>query len=187
MQGRLKEIDVDEGSASFRFNLAFHIAFPNRPGASTLVGLGGRRSRRRQVVQVALRTVSLLALSLALGASLGCGGGTSSDDTAHLQGVVTIDGQPLPAEAQGSITFRNDAGRAITAPIVEGRYDSPQTPRGAVKAYFTISKPTGKTYKSGRTGADVPETVSIVPASASGGLDVEVSADNSDQNFDLAG
>jgi hypothetical protein len=163
------------------------LLFKYRPGASTLVGLGGRRSRRRQVVQVALQTTSLLALSMALGASLGCGGGSSSGDTAHLQGTVTIGGQPLPADAHGSITFRNDAGKAVTAPIVDGSYDSPQTPRGAVKAYFTISTPTGKTYKSERTGAEVPETVSIVPASASGGLDVEVSTDKRDQNFDLAG
>jgi hypothetical protein len=56
-----------------------------------------------------------------------------------------------------------------------------------VKAYFTISKPTGKTYKSERTGAEVAETISIVPASVSGGIDVDVSADNAEQDFDLAG
>jgi hypothetical protein len=143
---------------------------------------------RLQVVLVAIRIVSLIALAMTLSWCAGCGGGgSSSGNTAHLEGTVTIGGQPLPADAEGAITFRSASGSAVTAPIAEGRYDSPATPKGTVKAYFTISKPTGKTYKSERTGADVAETISIVPASVSGGVDVEVSDDNSDQNFDLAG
>jgi hypothetical protein len=139
------------------------------------------------VVLVALRIVSLFALAMTLSWCAGCCGGSSSGNTAHLEGTVTIGGQPLPADAEGAITFRSDSGGAATAPITQGRYDSPATPKGAVKAYFSISKPTGKTYKSERTGAEIEETISIVPASVSGGVDVEVSGDNSDQNFDLAG
>ena len=136
---------------------------------------------------MAFRVFSICALAIALGWCVGCGGGSSSGNTAHLQGAVTIGGQPLPAGAEGAVTFRNASGSAVTAPISAGRYDSPATPKGAVKAFFTISKPTGKTYKSERTGAEITETVSIVPASVSGGVDVEVSTDNADQNFDLAG
>jgi hypothetical protein len=133
-----------------------------------------------------MRFVSLLALTATLGWCTGCGGGSSTGNTAHLQGQVTIGGQPLPAGADGAITFRASAGGAVTVPIAEGKYDSPATPRGAVKAYFSINKPTGKTYKSARTGTDVAETISIVPASVSKGIDVEVSGDKADQNFDLA-
>ncbi|WP_428308106.1 hypothetical protein [Lacipirellula sp.] len=132
-----------------------------------------------------MRLVSLLALTTTLSWCTGCGGGSSTGNTAHLQGQVTIGGQPLPAGADGAITFRTSAG-AVTVPIADGKYDSPATPRGAVKAYFSINKPTGKTYKSARTGTDVAETVSIVPASVSKGIDVEVSSDRADQNFDLA-
>lgn len=142
---------------------------------------------RLQVVPVAIRIASFFALAITLGWCAGCGGGSSSRNTAHLEGTVTIGGQPLPADAEGAITFRSDSGGAATAPIKEGRYDSPATPKGAVKAYFSISKPTGKTYKSERTGAEIVETISIVPASVSSGVDVEVSGDNSEQNFDLAG
>jgi hypothetical protein len=142
---------------------------------------------RLQVVPVAIRIVSFFALAMTLGWCVGCGGGSSSGNTAHLEGTVTLGGQPLPADAEGAITFRSDSGGAATAPIKAGRYDSPATPKGTLKAYFSISKPTGKTYKSERTGADVAETISIVPASVSGGVDVEVSDDNSEQNFDLAG
>lgn len=136
---------------------------------------------------MALRFVSTLALATTLLSCFGCSGGSSSGNTAHLQGTVTLAGQPLPAGAEGAVTFRNASGSAVTAPIAEGRYDSPATPKGSVKAFFTINKPTGKTYKSERTGTEVTETISIVPASVSGGVDVEVSGDNAEQNFDLAG
>lgn len=136
---------------------------------------------------MAFRIVSWFAFAIAFGWCAGCGGGSSSGSTAHLQGAITLAGQPLPAEAEGAITFRSASGSAVTAPIAQGRYDSPATPKGAVKAYFSINKPTGKTYKSERTGADVAETISIVPARVNSGVDVEVSGDNSDQNFDLAG
>ncbi|BBO31187.1 hypothetical protein [Lacipirellula parvula] len=132
-----------------------------------------------------MRFVSLLALIATFCWCTGCGGRSSTGNTAHLQGQVTIGGQPLPAGADGAITFRTTAGGAVTVPIAEGKYDSPATPRGAVKAYFSINKPTGKTYKSARTGTDVAETVSIVPASVSNGVEVEVSGDKADQNFDL--
>ena len=136
---------------------------------------------------MALRLVSTLALATTLLSCFGCGGGSSSGNTAHLQGTVTLAGQPLPAGAEGAVTFRNASGAAATAPIKEGRYDSPATPKGSVKAFFTINKPTGKTYKSERTVTEVAETISIVPASVSNGVDVEVSGDNAEQNFDLAG
>ena len=128
----------------------------------------------------------MVLLALGLATASGCGRGASSTgNTAHLQGEVTLGGQPLPAEAQGAITFRNATGRATTVPIAAGRYDSPATPAGSVKAYFSISKPTGKSYRSQRTGADVAETASIVPAKYGNGLDLEVAEDKSDQNFDL--
>ncbi len=140
-----------------------------------------------QVVLVAIRIVSFFALAITLGWCTGCGGSSSSGNTAHLEGTVTIGGQPLPADAEGAITFRSTSGGAVTAQIENGRYDSPATPKGAAKAYFSISKPTGKTYRSERTGTDVAETINIVPANYSNGIDVEVSADKADQNFDLAG
>ena len=132
------------------------------------------------------RLVSLLALMATFSWCAGCGGSSSAGNTAHLQGQVTIGGQPLPAGSDGAITFRTSAGGAVTVPIAEGKYDSPATPKGAVKAYFSINKPTGKTYKSERTGTEVVEKASIVPASVGNGVEVEVSGDKSDQNFDLA-
>jgi hypothetical protein len=118
---------------------------------------------------------------------MGCDGGGSSN-TAHWQGTVTVDGQPLPGDAAGSITFRpvgSGTARAVTVQIENGKYDSPETPKGNVKAFFNIERPTGETYTSERTGEEVVVTESMVPETSAQGLDIEVTGNNADGNFDL--
>lgn len=76
---------------------------------------------------------------------VGCGGGSA--DTLHLKGKVTLDGAPVPANAQASVTFQpvvGNKGRAVTAVIVNGEYDSPNTPRGPVLAIMSLSIPRAK-------------------------------------------
>lgn len=124
----------------------------------------------------------------ALLVTAGCGSGSTSEDTAHWQGTVTIGGNPLPADAVGSITFRpvgESSAKPVTVQIVDGTYDSPATPRGKVKAYVNVSKPTGRTMHSDRTGQDVPEMESIVPPERSMGIDLDVEGDNSEANIEL--
>jgi hypothetical protein len=75
---------------------------------------------------------------------VGCSGGSS--DTVQLKGKVTLDGEPVPANAQASVTFQPTAGnkgKAVTAAITNSTYDSPNTPRGSVLAIMSISIPTG--------------------------------------------
>jgi hypothetical protein len=109
-------------------------------------------------------------------------------ETAHLAGTVTLGGKPLPGDAQGTIVFKPASAdvTSATAAIVNGQYDSPETPTGAVKVYFNITKPSGRTFKSSRTGETVNEVASIVPASQAAGVDLNIEGDNSSQNFDLA-
>ena len=124
---------------------------------------------------------------MALGWCVGCGGGASSGDTAHLQGAVTIGGQPLPTDVEASILFRptqEAQGKTVSVPVVGGRYDSPETPTGAVKAFFTIQQPTGRVFDNDR-GAPIKEQKSLVPDKYGAGLDLTVSDDNDAQNFEL--
>lgn len=118
---------------------------------------------------------------------VGCGGSGAGGDTAHWQGEVTIDGQPLPAGTQGSITFRPEGAQAkpITVQVVDGKYDSPQTPKGKITAYFDLNKPTGKTFTSERTGEVVEEMESIVPRENLQGVQLEVTEDKTDATIDL--
>lgn len=109
-------------------------------------------------------------------------------NTAHWSGEVTLDGQPLPADASGSITLRTmgpGGGQAVTVQIKDGRYDSPQTPKGTVIAYFDISQPTGRTYFSDRVQKEIQETKSIVPDKHAQGVQVEVSGNDPAANFEL--
>lgn len=117
----------------------------------------------------------------------GCGGGSSSGNTAHLEGTVTLGGQPLPADVEASILFRptqSGQGKTISVPVIDGRYDSPDTPTGAVKAFFTIQQPTGRVFDNDR-GAPIKEQKSLVPDKYGAGLDLTVSDDNDGQNFEL--
>lgn len=119
---------------------------------------------------------------------IGCGN-SSLGNTAHLEGTVTLGGQPLPADAEGAITFRptqSGQGRPVTVTIVDGKYDSPETPKGALKVFVSIVKPTGRMLKSERTGGEYQETASIVSAKYGDGIDLDVAGDKADQNFDLA-
>ena len=118
-----------------------------------------------------------------------CGCGQGGGDTVHLAGKVTLDGKPLPAGARASITFRpNDPKvKAVTMPIVDGKYDSPQTPKGAFKASFEINVPTGKKLMSDRTGEQYDETQNVVPPKYQQGIELNVTDDNLAHDFNLEG
>jgi hypothetical protein len=130
----------------------------------------------------------ILALGLLVCACLGCGGSATSD-TAHWAGKVTLDGEPIPAGAQAAITFQPAAGnksKAITVPIVNGAYDSPMTPRGQVTAIVSLNLPTGKTYKSERTGQDVAELLPVtLTEEQSQGIALTVDGDEANHDFSL--
>jgi len=116
----------------------------------------------------------------------GCGQ-QGSKPTAHLSGTVTINGQPLPPDAEATIIFR-PAGKGMAKSagvrIVDSKYDSPQTPVGEVKVFFSIQQPTGKMI-SDAGGPPFQELRSIVPSGAENGISLTISGDNQAQDFDL--
>jgi hypothetical protein len=118
----------------------------------------------------------------------GCGAGKPAD-TAHLAGKVTLDGEPIPADAQASITFQPTAGnkgKAITVPIVNSAYDSPHTPRGSVLAIMSLTIPTGKMVMSERVGREVPEMKTVTLSQEQmGGITLDVAGDEPNRNFEL--
>ena len=128
----------------------------------------------------------LLAI-VGLGMSVGCGP-SSGENVAHLSGEVTLDGKPLPDRSLASVTFRpqsNGKARPVSAEIVQGRYDCPTVPMGDVLAQMSISIPTGRTFRSDRTGENVDELEDVVLASDQvRGISLEVS-DDADVNFQL--
>lgn len=110
----------------------------------------------------------------------------TSAPTAHLAGTVTIGGAPIPADADASMSFvRVTGGKGVTVPIVDGRYDSPQTPEGDVMVRFSISHSVGPVKKSEHGGVEYRDSESLVPQKYAGGTRLNVSGDNLSQDFDL--
>lgn len=134
------------------------------------------------------RATAVLLVLPALASMFGCG--MSSVPTAHLSGKVTLGGKPLPSDSEGSITFtlegstKNKGTVSVPINIGDSSYDSPDTPRGPVKAYFSIIRK-GPAKMSQRTGQQYHDIINLVPNKYATGVDVEVEEDNSNQDFNL--
>lgn len=115
-------------------------------------------------------------------------GGCVRETTARLQGAVTLAGKPIPADARAFIVFASgpDRSRSTTAPIIDGRYDSPHTPVGDVTVFFEISHPVGPERTSDRTGLAYRDVATLVPARYETGVPLNVAGDDAHRNFDLA-
>jgi hypothetical protein len=75
--------------------------------------------------------------------------------------------------------------RATSAEIVDSRYDCPNVPKGKVFAYVHMSIPTGRTFRSERTGKDEQELENVVLAEdEENGIEVNVTGEET-VNFDL--
>jgi hypothetical protein len=124
----------------------------------------------------ALSFLMLLSIS-------GCGS-KPSYDSAHLSGLVTIDGQ---AVVEGKLAFMPAGathGPVVGASIIAGRYDCPHVPLGDSRVQIYALKPTGKTTLV--MGATIPEMQNIVPLKDRDGIEIKVTGDNLNQDFALA-
>jgi hypothetical protein len=128
-----------------------------------------------------------VALLCALLAVTGCGSGRKPG-TARLEGNVTIDGQPPPAGAIGSISFRaTGPGQAAStsAQIVDGKYKCDNVPMGDIVVFVQLVQDTGKMVSEG--GRSYPELRNLVSSKHDNGINLKITDDNSSQNFELAG
>jgi hypothetical protein len=119
----------------------------------------------------------------------GCGSGGRTEPVAKLEGAVMIGGKPLPADAEGIITFmpatRGEAP-PVQAKIASGQYKADKVPKGQVLATFNITKMTGKMLKTSPDDIHpTPERINLVPEASRMGVKFEVQGDNPKQDFDL--
>jgi hypothetical protein len=127
----------------------------------------------------------LLGLVVPVIATLaGCDKGGSGKPTAHLSGPITIDGQPVPDDAWVTINFRSvSTGQATSAQISNSSYDCSDAPLGNVDVSIQILQPTGKMVSEG--GRSWPETRSLIADKYASGIKLDVTGDNSNQEFAL--
>lgn len=110
----------------------------------------------------------------------------SSVPTVHLAGAVTINGDPVPNDAQAALSFEpRGGGESVSVPITNGRYDSPRTPQGSLSVKFYISQHVGPIKISERTGEKYQEVANLVPPEHAAGTVIKVSGDNLNQDFEL--
>jgi hypothetical protein len=135
---------------------------------------------RRRIHAAALASCAALTLLIT-----GCGGG---GDVAHVQGAVTINGQPVPADAMGNVTFQpteSGKGRTVSAPLEGGHYDLPEVPVGSYRVTISIQKPNGKMIDNGR-GAPAEDYDNLVSYDQAP-VEATVEDDRDDLNFDVKG
>lgn len=145
------------------------------------------RLKTRRSKSMAVRLIALSRLATVAGCVFflgGCSGGSSN--TARLSGEVTLDGNPIPAEALASVSFQptqTSGARGTSAVIENSRYDCPDVPKGQVLVFVNLSIPTGRTYSTGPGGREEPEmkTISLIAEQRSG-IEIDV---NGDQTLDL--
>ena len=125
----------------------------------------------------------LLASTLSL-AVAGCGDSGPEYPHAKLSGAVSLDGAPVET---GRVTFMptgGAAGQPVSADIAAGRYDARDVPVGEMTVTFSITQGTGQMITEGDR-APYPEIVSIVPSRYAQGIPLQVTANNSAQDFAL--
>jgi hypothetical protein len=102
----------------------------------------------------------------------------------QLQGAVTVDGHPIKS---GSMQFLPPSGSkapAVQAEIKDGRYVAAGVPLGKVRVIFTAVKETGR-VDTKSTSTPIPEVVNIIPDRYRDGWEIDVTADKTQQDFDL--
>lgn len=131
------------------------------------------------------RVYPVIAAAMVAGLA-GCSGGDASGKpTAHLSGRVTIEGEPVPGDARGTVDFHPATGgmaQPTSAVIEGGKYDCPNVPIGDVLVYFNINRPTGRMI-SEDGGTLFPEREQLVPEDKQG-MQIQVAGDET-RDFDL--
>jgi hypothetical protein len=152
--------------------------------------MSDRRIERRSELPAFSATAKqavYVALLCALVAAGGCNGGRKPG-TARLEGRVTIDGQPPPAGAIGTISFRATAqGQAAStsAQIVDGKYKCDDVPLGDIVVFVQLVQKTGKMVSDG--GRSYEELRNLVSSKHDNGINLKIADDNSSQDFELQG
>ena len=129
---------------------------------------------------------TFLACMLAFAVVVGCGGG--KEPTVKWSGTVTIEGQPIPGNAQGQIIVSSNsatgASRGDQAEIVNGSYTLNNVPKGEVTVSFDIyvSTPAKDPLDAER---GVMDTTNLVPEKWTQGVVDTADKNDSAKNFDL--
>ncbi|MBR5711566.1 MAG: hypothetical protein IKX40_12485 [Thermoguttaceae bacterium] len=131
---------------------------------------------------------SVVVCLLMFAVVVGCGSGSKKGPTVKWSGTVTINGQPLPSNAQGQIVVTSNsntgASRGDQAEIVNGAYSLQNVPQGEVTVSFDIyTTAPAKDPMDAERG--VMDTTNLVPDRWMQGVVDTADKNDSAKNFDL--
>jgi hypothetical protein len=115
-----------------------------------------------------------LALAAAISALALTGCRSGSHKTAHLAGTITIAGQAPPSDARVRVDISptaSEQGNGAESTITGNKYDCPNCPLGKVTVYVVVDRPA--------------ERASLIDPIYAAGLELDVTSDNLQQDFDL--
>lgn len=116
----------------------------------------------------------------------GCGKSGPASPTTTLEGMVRLDGQPVP---EGVISFLPQGKKqapATKADIREGRYSAQQVPIGPVLVMIRAPKKTGKIESIPQSKSQYEEVVETIPQKYLSGIPLDVTEDMKTKDFDLS-
>jgi hypothetical protein len=117
---------------------------------------------------------------LLMAAAAGC---TRGPATTHLEGRVTVDGQPIREGNLNFVALEPNRGRGTTAVISEGRYAAQKVPLGRVRVDFNATRATGRTVIV--SDLPVPEIIDLIPEKYHAGIEIEVKEGQFQRDFNL--
>jgi hypothetical protein len=125
-----------------------------------------------------------VALTIAFVSVIGC---SKSTHVAHVQGKVTLNGREISKDTQAFITFKPEDKKIeeVTVQVINGRYDSPKNPTGALRAFFEINSMEGPAKKSQHSGQEYREVKSLVPSKYVTGVPLTIEGDEPNRDFQL--
>jgi hypothetical protein len=142
----------------------------------------------KQVLSAMRRVTSRIAWPLFIVGSailaLAAGCGRSAFRTAHVEGSVTVDGEPVERGNVSFLSLQAGGGPNATARIFGGRYEAEGVPQGKVRVYLHAVKETQRTVTINQRSER--ETVSVIPEKFHTGLEIEVGADRVEHDFVLS-
>ncbi len=117
------------------------------------------------------------------------GGGCSNPGPdyphAQLAGTVTVAGEPLPSGLIIFMPLESNRGGGVKATITDGHYLANDVPKGAVQVTFHAIKLTGRMVNSPSSSEPLPEQIDLIPDAYRDGLEIKVTEDRIDQDFQL--
>jgi hypothetical protein len=147
---------------------------PPAPAEFTLYSPSEVPENRRSRSMRRLRTILLWSML----AGLGC-----AKSGARLEGIVTLDGNPIAAGKLQFVPQGPERRPAVSVDIKDGRYSASTVPLGKVQVLFFATKKTGRLIRE--YSQPYEETVNIIPKAYHDGITIEVTGDESTRDFEL--